>query len=87
MQLRQWRKCAELTQQQLANLARVSRAAIAHLENGYYPPSAELAGNLAAALSRRLGYEVRVADIFDELRPAARRAQSTPLAGSGQLRS
>ncbi len=75
MKLRQWRLCANLTQQQLANRARVARASIAHLENGYYPPSSRLAQRICRALSMELGCELQPLEIFDSLRPDSRRVQ------------
>jgi len=74
MRLKQWRLIAELSQQDLANEARVARASIAHVERGYYPPSMRLATRLTAALSTRLGYELSISDVFDQLRPAASRS-------------
>ncbi|MCB1216438.1 helix-turn-helix transcriptional regulator [bacterium] len=68
MKLRQWRLCAELTQQQLANQARVARASIAHLENGYYPPSNSMARRLSTALSEQLGFELSPHDVFEQIR-------------------
>jgi DNA-binding XRE family transcriptional regulator len=75
MQLKQWRQIAQLSQQDLAHAARVSRASIAHVERGYYPPSPRLASRISGALSECLGYEVRITDIFEKLRPAGPLAQ------------
>lgn len=71
MRLKQWRLIAQLSQQDLAHAARVSRASIAHVERGYYPPSERLASRITLALSDCLGFEVRIADVFERLRPAS----------------
>lgn len=73
MNLRKWRLQAEMTQQQLANRAKVARASIAHLENGYYPPSASLAGKITAVLNEELGGSLQPLDVFESLRPDRRR--------------
>lgn len=68
MKLRQWRLTARLTQQQLANKAKVARSSIAHLENGYYAPSISVARKLSRALSSELGMELELYDIFERVR-------------------
>ncbi|MCB1186946.1 helix-turn-helix transcriptional regulator [bacterium] len=72
MKLRQWRLCAEMTQQQLANRAKVARASIAHLENGYYPPSPTMAGRICEALGSELGMELQPHEVFEQTREDGR---------------
>ena len=74
MRLKQWRLIAQLSQQELANQARVARASIAHVELGYYPPTRRLATRITAALSHCLGCELQLSDVFEQLRPERQQA-------------
>jgi transcriptional regulator with XRE-family HTH domain len=64
MSLRDWRESAGLTQRELARLARIARASISHIENGYYPPTAGFAGKVCRALSAQLGCTLHTWELF-----------------------
>lgn len=63
--LREWRKHRRLTQQQLADLARLSKPFISQLESGERQYTEETLGKLAAAL----GVEIPDLIIRDPSRP------------------
>jgi putative transcriptional regulator len=66
---RRWRSELGLTQQQLADMTRVTRKTISTIENGHFAPSAVLALRIAAAF----GVEVeKVFWLTDTLDPVER---------------
>ena len=66
MDLRDWRRAAGVTQQELAREACVSRGLVSQGETGRIQPSAAFAGRVARALSKLLNSSVNTWDIFPE---------------------
>lgn len=64
--LKEIRKSAGLTQQQLANKAKLARAAISHVETGRYPPTTKFAGKICRCLGNELQMKVQVWDVFPD---------------------
>ena len=64
MKLTEYRRAAGLSQQHLANLARVARASVSHVESRRYPPTARFAGKICRALAAVLGTRVDTWDVF-----------------------
>lgn len=64
MKLVKYRRAAGLSQQGLANLARVARASVSHVETRSYPPTPRFAGKICRALSAALGSRVDTWDVF-----------------------
>ena len=66
MTLREWREAAGLTQRELANLARVARSSVSHIENGRYRPTPGFAGKVCRTLSEVLGCTINTWDVFPD---------------------
>ena len=64
--LKDWRRMAGVTQQELARLAGVSRASISHVETGRFPVSAKMAGKLCRSMGQLLGLSLRIWDLLPE---------------------
>lgn len=82
LSLRDWRRSAGLTQRELARAARISRAAVSHVETGRYPPTAAFAHRVCQALTERLGVQLRPWELFPgQFKPLPGLARQVELAG------
>lgn len=82
LSLRDWRRSAGLTQRELARAARISRAAVSHVETGRYPPTAAFARRVCCALSEQLDTTLRPWELFPgEFKPLPGLEQQAGLAG------
>lgn len=65
--LQEFRESAGLTQQELANSARVARASVSHVESGRCKASIKFAGKVCGALSLALGQRVCTWHLWPEM--------------------
>ena len=66
MELRKYRRAFGLTQEELADEARVSRSLISHVETGRVTPSGPFARRVCEVFQARLGQPVHSWDVFPD---------------------